>query len=304
MNLRKNVQARFVEATGSEEREARKIRICLTAAVVKREKFKTVLRWSPHDLTWAAVPFSTLPLGSSTRCSSRVIYTGTIYHSYNETLTRRQNAGPLIFHVVSPGTHAVTAASRPLRSLMRVSSTLVQQVVSTSPFIIHLLHSHATFRHTARSCARIRPGKRDDRVFYKNSSTSLQRGCFYKRETHSVAVDGNLTWTCITFEFFRSFKWWKVVGIGLPSSWNYILRNYVSDYVWNIHETLNKIEKDKINYRKIRLGTTRIVLWLLSIFPVINRKSYRFHQTAPSSKRKRVSGDSQRHRVETSIKPT
>lgn len=38
MNLRKNVRARFVEATGSEEREARKIRICLAAAVVKRER--------------------------------------------------------------------------------------------------------------------------------------------------------------------------------------------------------------------------------------------------------------------------
>lgn len=46
-----------------------------------------------------------------------------------------------------------------------------------------------------------------------------------------------------------------------------ILQNYGWNYAWNIHETLNKIEKDEINYKKIRLDTTTFVLRLLSNFP-------------------------------------
>ena len=89
--------------------------------------------------------------------SPSVIYTvpGTIYHAYNETLTRRQNAAPLIFHVVSPGTRAVTAPSRSPAALLasprRWSSKLFRRCHSLFTFCTN---SRATFRHNGTQCAR------------------------------------------------------------------------------------------------------------------------------------------------------
>lgn len=58
--------------------------------------------------------------------------------------------------------------------------------------------------------------------------------------------------------------------------------------MWNIHGTLNKIEKDEINYKKIRLGTTRIVLRLLSNFP--RNKSQKLSLSPNRSKFKEKAG--------------
>ena len=131
-----------------------------------REKFEKTIFGQPRA-SWVlrrAVPPS-------------VIYTvpGTIYHAYNETLTRRQNAAPLIFHVVSPGTRAVTAPSRGPRLL----DLLVQQVVSTLPFIIHLLHTVALpfdTRHAVRAAVHDRGKHGRPRVFYKRSLSNFCYG--------------------------------------------------------------------------------------------------------------------------------
>lgn len=107
------------EWTGSglrEERVARKIWICPRRSL--RERFKTVF-----------------PLRVD-RFESNLRGRGTIYHLYNESLTRRQNAGPLIFHVVPPGTRAGNCsrlATHPLEHRPRIDRERVLLILHAGP---------------------------------------------------------------------------------------------------------------------------------------------------------------------------